>query len=197
MLKRCLDIGLSTTGLLLLAPLYALIPLAVVVDSGLPVLFSQDRVGRDARLFRILKFRSIRNGPGAPITVRNDSRVTRVGAFLRRTKLDELPQLVNVLRGDMSLVGPRPEIPQYVEMYPDRFRRILSVRPGLTDLASVRFRHEEELLRRGADPMVEYRDHVLPAKLTLAEEYVRRQSFWLDLSIMLATAQSLFSRSED
>ncbi len=188
MLKRAIDIAASAAGLLLLSPLLAMIAAAILLESGRPVCFVQERVGRGFRRFRVFKFRTMRDGmPGAPITAAGDPRITRLGRLLRRTKLDELPQLWNVLRGDMSLVGPRPELPEYVERFRDRYRTVLTARPGVTDLASVRFRNEEELLAQARDPLREYANNILPAKLDLAEEYVRQQSLKLDLTILLKT----------
>ena len=186
--KRLFDIVWSAAGLALLWPLIVLVAAAVVVESGRPVLFAQTRVGRGFHRFRLYKFRSMRNGAaGRPITAAGDGRVTRVGRVLRAMKLDELPQLWNVLKGDMSLVGPRPELPEYVERFRKRYARILRVRPGITDLASIRFRDEEAVLARSSDPLREYVGRVLPIKLDLAEEYVRRRSLWLDLLILAQT----------
>jgi len=186
--KRVFDIVWSAVGLALLWPLMVLVAAAVLAESGRPVLFAQTRVGRGFRRFRLYKFRSMRNGAaGQPITAADDGRITRVGRVLRATKLDELPQLWNVLKGDMSLVGPRPELPEYVERFRKRYARILRVRPGITDLASIRFRDEEAVLARSSDPLREYVERVLPIKLDLAEEYVRRRSLWLDLLILAQT----------
>ena len=183
--KRLIDIVASALGLLLLAPLLLLVAVAIYLGSGRPILYSQDRVGRAFRRFRIWKFRSMRPHPeGSPITISGDKRVTRIGRLLRATKLDELPQLWNVLRGDMSLVGPRPELPEYVDLYRERYEKILTVRPGITDLASVLFRSEEDTLASSPDPLADYVNRVLPAKLELAEEYVRMQSLLLDFSIL-------------
>ena len=156
--------------------------------------YSQIRVGRRFRPFRLYKFRSMyssRRGPS--ITAATDSRITRAGRVLRATKLDELPQLWNVLLGDMSLVGPRPEVPEYVEAFRQRYREILEVRPGITDLASLRFQNEEQVLAAASDPLQEYRTVVLPAKLDLADEYLRRRSLSLDLSILWRTFQACFT----
>jgi lipopolysaccharide/colanic/teichoic acid biosynthesis glycosyltransferase len=191
-LKRALDIVLSSFALLLLAPLLMVIAAAVFLDSGSPVLFTQKRVGRSFRIFRIRKFRTMRAGEdGALVTVSGDQRVTRVGKLLRRTKLDELPQLWNVLCGDMSLVGPRPEIPQYVSIFKDRYASILRIRPGITDLASIAFSNEEEVLRRSHDPMRAYVEQVLPAKLDLADKYVLSHSVLGDLVILFRTVLKL------
>lgn len=196
LLKRAIDVVASAAVLVLLSPLFAVIALAVVLDSGFPVFYSQVRVGRGFRPFRIWKFRSMRSDRSrTQITVAGDSRVTHVGRILRATKLDELPQFWNVLVGDMSLVGPRPELLEYVEMYRDRYRKILAVRPGITDLASVRFRNEELLLARASDPLSEYARRILPAKLDLAEEYLSRRSLRLDLLILLETFQATLQAS--
>ena len=192
-MKRAIDIVLSFLVLVALSPLLLLIALAVVIDSGLPVLYLQERVGREFGRFSIWKFRSMRaSGTGPRITVSGDARVTRVGRFLRATKLDELPQFWNVLRGDMSLVGPRPEVEEYVRVYEERFRRILEVRPGITDLASIEFRNEEAVLAGSADPQSCYVREILPAKLALAEEYVAKRTLGLDFLILARTAGAIF-----
>jgi lipopolysaccharide/colanic/teichoic acid biosynthesis glycosyltransferase len=187
-MRRSIDIAISGVLVAVIAPLLAAIAVAVVLDTGFPIFYSQERVGRGFRNFRIWKFRSMaRDSSGPRITVRGDSRVTRVGKFLRTTKLDELPQLWNVFVGDMSLVGPRPEVLEYVEMYRERYLRILAVRPGITDLASVRFRDEETVLAERSDLADYYTRHVLPAKLDLADEYLRKRSLFFDISILLRT----------
>jgi lipopolysaccharide/colanic/teichoic acid biosynthesis glycosyltransferase len=187
-LKRAFDIVASAMALLLGWPLLLAIAVLVWVDSGRPILFSQERVGRGFRRFRIWKFRSMRPANRGPaITVAGDRRVTRAGAFLRAAKLDELPQFWNVLAGDMSLVGPRPEVPAYVELYRSQYARILQVRPGVTDPGSVAYRHEEELLASVPEPERFYREVVLPKKLQLAAQYLDRQSFALDLRILFRT----------
>lgn len=194
LLKRAVDLLLSAAILILLSPVLAAVTLAILLESGRPVLFSQVRVGRRLRTFRILKFRTMHiqnNGPS--ITVAGDRRVTRIGRILRKTKLDELPQFWNVIRGDMSIVGPRPEVPEYVHMFRERYERILALRPGITDYASIYFRNEEELLSRCSDPFLEYRDHVLPAKLDLAERYLRERGMMLDLKIIFQSALVAFA----
>lgn len=196
--KRLLDITLAGLGLLLLAPLLLLIALAIKLDSDGPVFFLQERVGRRGAAFKIYKFRTMRHDPaggGALITVGNDSRITRVGALLRNTKLDELAQLFNVLGGSMSLVGPRPEVARYVAHYPAELRdKVLSVRPGITDYASLEFRNENNLLSMAADPEREYIDAVLPAKLRLQARYVDESSVATDLRILWRTVTTLLSR---
>lgn len=195
MLKRLVDILLSALGLLLLAlPLLA-IALWVKLDSRGPVLFRQQRVGRFGRPFMIHKFRTMAvDAParGPQITVGADPRITRVGQVLRRTKLDELPQLWDVLRGAMSLVGPRPEVPKYVALYPEEMRQLLlSVRPGITDLASLQYRDESAVLAAAADPERAYVEQVLPAKLALSSRYVREATLLGDLRLILATLSAL------
>lgn len=188
MSKRLLDMLASGLGLLLLAPLFMAVSVWVKLDSPGPVLFRQTRVGRFGVPFTIHKFRTMRVEPGSAITVGEDPRITRSGRMLRASKLDELPQLWDVLRGAMSLVGPRPELPRYVELYPADLReRVLSVRPGITDPASLAFSHEAELLAATADPEREYREVVLPAKLRLSADYASRASLATDLRLILAT----------
>ncbi len=198
MLKRCFDLLSATLGLVLLAPLLAGIALWIRLDSPGPVLYRQQRVGRHGRPFEIHKFRTMRHDPaaaGSQLTIGADPRITRAGRFLRRSKLDELPQLYDVLRGAMSLVGPRPEVPRYVALYPPALRdKVLSVRPGITDLASIRFRDESALLARAADPEREYTEVVLPAKLRFAAEYVDQASLATDLRLIGQTLKALFSR---
>jgi lipopolysaccharide/colanic/teichoic acid biosynthesis glycosyltransferase len=193
MAKRAFDLLLSALGLLLLAPVLLLIALWVKLDSPGPVFFRQERVGRFGRPFFIHKFRTMRvDNAGLQITVGVDPRITRAGRVLRAAKLDELPQLWDVLRGQMSLVGPRPEVPRYVALYPPQLREIvLSVRPGITDPASLSFRNESELLAAAADPEREYVEVVMPTKLRLAAAYVRRATLRTDLRVILATLGAL------
>lgn len=189
MAKRMFDLAIAGLGLLLLCPLLLLIALAIKLDSPGPVFYRQERIGRGGRPFRIHKFRTMRDGAaGAQLTVGADARITRVGAVLRRSKLDELAQLIDVIEGTMSLVGPRPEVPRYVAMYPAALRdKVLSVRPGITDIASLEYRQESELLARAADPEREYVEVVMPAKLKLAAAYVDQASLATDLRLILRT----------
>lgn len=188
LLKRCIDVVVSALALLLLAPAIVVIAFAVWVSSGRPILFRQRRVGIRFREFEILKFRTMQVQTGGPqVTVAGDARITRIGRLLRAAKLDELPQLWNVFVGDMSLVGPRPEVPKYVNMFRERYQRILTVRPGITDFASIRFRNEEKILANGSDPVNEYIKSVLPMKLDLADEYLKERSLRLDCSILFKT----------
>ena len=194
---RLRDSLLALAGLILLAPLFAALALAVAVCDGRPIFFCQRRVGRHGRDFTLYKFRTMRPAAGAEagaFDAGNAARVTPLGRWLRRTKLDELPQLWNVLRGDMALVGPRPEVRKWVEAYPSRWPYVLSVRPGITDPAAIRFCHEEDLLAAAADPEAEYRAVILPQKLALYEQYVRRRGFWTDLAILWQTLAALCRR---
>ena len=191
-MKRFFDILVSAIGLVITAPIMLGAALAIRASSPGPILFRQSRVGRSGRLFDILKFRSMRpapSGTGPEITVGNDQRITPVGAFLRKWKIDELPQLINVLKGDMSLVGPRPETPKYVALYPDDLRRqILSVRPGITDMASIKYRYESEVLAEQSDPERYYNEVILPDKLAMGVDYARRPTVWNDIGIIFKTA---------
>jgi lipopolysaccharide/colanic/teichoic acid biosynthesis glycosyltransferase len=187
--KRVFDILVSAVGVFILAPLLILTALMVKLDSPGPVLFKQQRMGKGFRPFWIYKFRTMRNLParGPKITIGNDPRITRVGRFLRQTKLDELPQLINILRGEMSVVGPRPEVPHYVKLYPKEYQEILTIRPGLTDLASLKYRDEAALLARTENPEQEYVTRILPDKINLAKDYLQRASFFFDLHVILKT----------
>lgn len=198
MAKRLFDLLLSSIGLLMLAPVLLLIAALVKLDSPGPVMFRQERVGRFGRPFHIHKFRTMRHEPagqGLQITVGADRRITRVGGFLRASKLDELPQLLDVWLGDMSLVGPRPEVPRYVAHYPADMRdKVLSVRPGITDIASIEYRDESAVLARATDPEHAYVHEVLPHKLALAARYVERSSLWLDVWLIWRTVLAIVRR---
>jgi len=188
--KRTLDFLLAAAGLLVLSPLLLGVAVAIAWSDGWPVFFRQTRVGWRGRDFSIWKFRTMRVLPGAeqgrfdPGTAQ---RVTRLGQVLRRFKVDELPQLWNVVTGDMALVGPRPEVRKWVEAYPERWALVHTVRPGITDPASIEFRNEEGLLARAVDPERTYREEILPRKLELYEAYVRTHSTWGDGVLILRT----------
>ncbi len=189
-LKRALDVLAAGLGLVLLSPLFLVAALAVRSDSRGPVFFIQERVGRNFVPFGILKFRTMvadADRRGGQITSGNDSRITRSGRWLRRTKIDELPQLINVVRGDMSLVGPRPEVPKYVAMFRDDYATILTVRPGLTDPASIKYRDEAAVLAASDDAERLYVERVLPDKIALARDYVQRASLTGDLLLIVQT----------
>jgi len=185
-MKRLLDMLAASAALLVLAPLFGAVALAIKLDSPGSVFFTQQRIGKSFRPFWIFKFRTMTQAdPTAlPLTVGADPRITRVGAFLRRSKIDELPQLLNILKGDMTLVGPRPEVPRYVEAFRRDYEEILTVRPGLTDLASLKYRDESALLARSSDPEEEYLKRVLPDKIRLGKEYIRRSSLIYDLNLI-------------
>jgi len=188
--KRLMDIVASACGLLVLSLPFAFVALCTKLDSPGSVFYRHVRVGKNGRLFRILKFRTmdaVASSLPAGITVSGDDRITRVGKILRRYKIDELPQLWNVICGQMSLVGPRPELPKYVEAYSLEQKQVLSVRPGITDPAALAYRHEEELLSRSEDPDVFYRTQILPDKLDRNLAYIRRISFGRDLMIIFQT----------
>jgi lipopolysaccharide/colanic/teichoic acid biosynthesis glycosyltransferase len=197
MAKRLFDLIAAGLGLALLALPGLLVALAIKLDSPGPVFFRQERVGRGGRPFRIHKFRTMRVDAErqGQLTVGADARITRVGAFLRAHRLDELPQLIDVLQGTMSLVGPRPEVPRYVAHYPAALKDlVLSVRPGITDPASLRFRNESAQLAAAADPEREYIDVILPAKLACAADYAAHASLWTDLGVVLRTLRVLLTR---
>lgn len=188
--KRAFDCMAAAIGLLLLFPVLLALSLLIKLSSPGPVLYRQERVGRGGKLFWIAKFRSMLEGAdngGPAITASGDPRVTALGGDLRRLKLDELPQLWNVLKGEMSLVGPRPEVPCYVETYSDSQRRVLVIRPGITDPGSILYRHEEQLLGDQPNPERYYREVILPHKLNLNLEYLSHISFSYDLSLLLRT----------
>ena len=191
MIKRIFDFCTSGVGLLVLSPVLLLVALMIKFDSRGPVFFRQERIGQFGRPFRIHKFRTMvvdAEVRGMQITVGADPRVTRVGAFLRRYKLDELPQLIDVFFGQMSLVGPRPEVPRYVACYPlDVKELVLSVRPGITDRASIEFRNENEILGHAVDPHRAYIEDVLPIKLAYYVDYVKNHSIVGDVGIILST----------
>lgn len=194
--KRVFDLTMTLVGLSLALPLMAVIAAVVAAGDGFPVLFRQERIGRGGAPFAILKFRTmIRNAQacGIPLTVGGDPRITRVGRWLRRTKLDELPQLFNVLRGEMSLVGPRPEVLRYVALYTDDQRRVLALRPGITDPASIAFRNESTVLACYSDPEEAYLKTIMPEKIRINLAYAQRRSTAADLGILLRTLLLLWN----
>lgn len=188
-MKRLFDVIGAGVGLVMLAPLLAAVAVLIKLDSPGPVLFKQQRMGRGFRPFAIFKFRTMKQETNGclPLTVGADPRITRMGGWLRRSKIDELPQLFNILKGDMTLVGPRPEVPAYVEAFRRDYEEILTVRPGLTDLASLKYRDESALLGRSSDPEGEYLRRILPDKIDLAKEYIHRSSFFFDLNVIART----------
>lgn len=191
MLKRGFDVLAATAGLVVMGPLFLGIAILIRFTSPGPIFFLQKRVGRSFQPFHIIKFRTMiadAERVGGPLTSgTGDARITRVGHLLRRWKLDELPQLINVVRGDMSLVGPRPEVELYVEAFRDDYESILTLRPGITDPASLKFHNESELLQSADEREREYLETILPEKLALSKSYVTQQSLLMDTRIILAT----------
>lgn len=197
-MKRFFDVTIAAIGLLVLLPFAALLSLAVRRTTGRPVFFRQVRVGRNGKDFNLVKFRTMTvksEAETGSFQAGDRSRITPIGAWLRQTKLDELPQLWNVLRGDMSLVGPRPEVREWVDVYRERWRLVHNVRPGITDPASIAYRHEEELLAASSDPESTYRNDILPKKLALYEQYVDNHSFLGDLRILARTLIALIRKT--
>ena len=189
-MKRLFDIVAAAAGLIVLCPLFAIIAVLIKWDSDGPVFFRQSRIGRHFRPFFIYKFRTmLSDAPaiGPLLTVGDDPRITRVGRWLRRTKLDELPQVINILTGDMSFVGPRPEVERYVRLFRTEYAEILKVRPGITDLASLKYRAESTLLARSPKPEEEYVTRILPDKLRLGQQYVRELSLGRDVMLIART----------
>jgi len=195
MSKRAFDFIVSAVGISVCSPLFLVIGALIKWDSKGPVFFKQERIGKNFHPFRIYKFRTmVENAEqiGSKITYGNDPRITRIGQFLRKTKIDELPQIINVFKGEMSLVGPRPEVRQYVEIYRQDYETILTVRPGITDLASLKYRDEVALLGRCNNPQEEYLRHVLPDKINLSKESIKRSSFFFDLTLIVKTLLKVF-----
>lgn len=189
-IKRVLDFLLSLLGIIALSPFLILISIAIKLDSKGKILFLQNRVGRYGKEFKIYKFRTMINNAenlGKKITIGNDNRITRIGVFLRKYKIDELPQLLNVFRGEMSLVGPRPEVPMYVRFYNDEQKKVLSVRPGITDIASLRYRNENDILGNVKNPEEYYINVIMKEKLELNLEYIKKSNIFLDIYLIILT----------
>lgn len=193
--KSAFDRIFGVIGFVLLSPFLAVIALLVRLTSPGPVLFLQERVGKNGKPFRIMKFRTMVEGAeemGLKITVGNDARVTRVGETLRKFKLDELPQILNIVKGEMSFVGPRPEVPKYVAHYTQEQKKVLSIKPGVTDLASIKYRKESELLGQSQDPEKTYLEEIMPEKLRINLDYVERASLAYDLRLLWRTVREVF-----
>lgn len=189
-IKRIFDIIMSLIGIIILSPLLIIVSIAIKVSSPGNILFLQKRVGKNGEEFNIYKFRTMVSDAeklGKQITVGNDSRITKVGAFLRKFKIDELPQLFNVFNGDMSLVGPRPEVPKYVALYNEEQRKVLSIRPGITDMASLRYRDENDILGKVDNPEEYYINVIMQDKLKLNLEYIEKSNIIFDISLILKT----------
>ena len=199
MAKRIFDLIAALLGLILLLPVLLIVGILIVLDSPGPVFYLGDRIGKDGKPFKIFKFRTMvinADQMGSALTHGGDPRVTRVGRVLRQWKMDELPQLINVLRGEMSIVGPRPESPGYVEHYTPEQRQVLGAKPGITGLTQIKFRHEESLLNQYKDRERAYIDTIMPYKLALDLEYIKAQSFVVDLGLIFQTFLALFEVEE-
>lgn len=196
MLKRLFDIVISGCGIIVLSPLFLVIAIWIKLDSKGPVFYRQVRVGKGNKDFRIFKFRSMKEGSdnGSLVTIgERDSRITRSGYFIRKFKLDELPQLINVFMGDMSLVGPRPEVRYYVDYWTPKQMHVLDVRPGITDPASIKFRNENELLDKADNPEEYYINIIMQEKIRLYLEYVEKYSMWYDIKLIFQTIKVVFT----
>lgn len=193
MLKRTFDIVLSIFAIFLLFPFFLVVSFLIVIDSGFPIFFLQKRIGRDAKEFNIIKFRTMKkNNENITITVSGDSRITRIGKYLRKTKIDELPEILNVLFGQMSFVGPRPDVKGYADKLKGANRKILALRPGITGPASLKYYNEEYILSQKSNPK-KYNDEVIfPDKVKINMDYFHNRSFFLDLKIIFATIFRIF-----
>ena len=192
-----MDLVVSVVGLILLAPFFLIFAILIKLDSRGPVFYLQERVGKEGRLFNLIKFRTMRTGSDKAIAItvgKRDSRITTIGHFLRKFKLDELPQLINVLKGEMSLVGPRPELKKFVDLYNEEQLKVISIKPGITDFASIQFRNENELLEGKEDPIDFYIKEIMPLKLALNLNYIANQSLLTDLRIIFQTILLIFFR---
>lgn len=195
-MKRLFDIIFSSIGLIILLPFFIIIALFIVIDSRGGIFYKQIRVGKNGNDFKLFKFRSMKTNSdkGSLLTVGGrDSRITKIGYFIRKYKIDELPQLINVLLGDMSLVGPRPEVRRYVDLYNAEQKMVLTVKPGITDYASIEYRNENEILGKADNPEQIYIDEIMPAKLKLNLKYIEEKSFMVDLRIIFKTIGKVIS----
>ncbi len=198
--KNIFDFVFSVIGFVILIPFFIIIGLIIILTSKGPALFRQVRIGKDEEPFEILKFRTMivnAESMGLKITVGKDKRVTPIGEFLRKYKIDEFPQIINVLKGEMSFVGPRPEVPKYVSLYNEEQKRVLSIKPGITDLASIKFRKENELLSESQNPEKTYIEEIMPEKLRINLEYVNNASLWYDIKLIFNTIGSVFFNRKD
>ncbi len=194
LLKRIIDLTFSFIALIVLIPVIFIISLAIIFQCGLPVFFYQERVGKNWKRFKIIKFRTMINhadNAGPDISTDNDARITKIGKFLRKYKLDEIPQLLNILKGDMSIVGPRPEIPKYVNDFSDEYIEILKIKPGLSDYAALEYSDEAALIKSSFNAEEYYKSNILPEKIKLYKRYIREISFLTDIKIILRTFKSI------
>ncbi len=197
MVKRLFDIFFSLVGVIILTPLFLIVSFLVKISSPGPIFFKQERVGRNGKIFKIYKFRTMqKNAPyvgNTFATPKDDPRITKVGYYLRRMNIDELPQLINVIRGEMSLVGPRPEVPEVVSLYKEEYKKILSIRPGMTDFASLEFRREGDVLASARDAYSHYIQELVPQKIKLNLRYLDEQTFLLDIKLIVKTIFKIIS----
>ncbi len=194
LLKRLADIIISLTAIVLLLPIFIIISIAIIMSSGIPVFYLQERIGKDWKKFKIIKFRTMVNnaekiGPG--ISSSYDKRITTIGKILRKFKIDELPQLINVLKGDMSIIGPRPELLKYISRYENEYSKILKVKPGISDYASVKFRDEASILQTAEDSESFYLKDILPEKIKLYNKYIEEMNFFVDIKILFLTFKAI------
>ena len=194
MTKRLFDIIFSFLGLILLLPLFIIVSILIKVDSSGPIFFLQERVGLYGKYFKIIKFRSMKvnHNDSLTITLKNDKRITRIGRKLRKYKIDEIPELINVLIGDMSFVGPRPDVPGFANLLKGNDRNILKLRPGITSLASIKYSNEEQLLLEQEDPIAYNNDVIFPDKVKMNLNYYENNNIWIDIKIIFATVFTLF-----
>jgi len=196
--KRIFDLCGSFLGMVFSAPFFVIVSLAILIDSGGPVFFKQGRVGKNGKIFKIYKFRTmVKKAPARGqnfTTPANDARITKIGHFLRRHNIDELPQLINVLKGEMSLVGPRPEVWEIVQLYRPEQKKVLSVRPGMTDYASLEFRREGEMVNKSGDLFKDYTEKILPKKINLQLKYIERKSFRTDIELIFKTVAAILGK---
>ena len=194
MTKRLFDIIFSFLGLILLLPLFIIVSILIKVDSSGPIFFLQERVGLHGKYFKIIKFRSMKvnQNDSLTVTLKNDKRITRIGRKLRKYKIDEIPELMNVLIGDMSFVGPRPDVPGYTDLLKGNDRNILKLRPGITSLASIKYSNEEQLLLEQEDPIAYNNDVIFPDKVKMNLNYYENNNIWIDIKIIFATVFTLF-----
>lgn len=193
-IKRLADIFSSLIVLIIFSPFFLIIAFLIVIDSRGGVFYKQLRVGKNGKEFYLFKFRSMKSGADktGQLTIGNDARVTKIGKFIRKTKLDEIPQLINIIKGDMSVVGPRPEVPKYVAMYSPEQKKVLTIRPGLTDYASLEYFDEQKILGQSSDPENAYITEVMPKKIAMSLNYIQNSSFLVDLKLILQTIARIF-----
>ncbi len=197
LLKRLFDILFSVIILIVLSPIFILVSLLIIIDNGFPIFYLQKRVGKNFQEFNLIKFRSMKKNAdkkGLLTVGSNDNRITQIGYYLRKLKIDELPQFINVLKGEMSVVGPRPEVKKYVDLYTNEQKLVLSIKPGITDYASLKYIDENDILSQSENPEKTYINKVMPEKLSINLEYIHHYNFWSDIKIIAQTFLKMFFR---